>query len=85
MEPNIVTQSAFTVVGMKYRGKNEQNEIPEMWEEFGPRMREIKHVVNPHIAYGVMHNYDEESGEFDYVAGFEVSSIAEVPEGMVSW
>jgi AraC family transcriptional regulator len=85
MEPKIVTKSAFTVVGVKYRGKNEKNEIPQLWEQFGPRICEIKRLADPHVAYGVMHNYDEESGEFDYVAGFEVSSVAEVPEGMVSW
>jgi AraC family transcriptional regulator len=85
MEPKIVTKPAFTVVGMKYRGKNEKSEIPQLWEQFGPRICEIKHLADPHVAYGVMHNYDEESGEFDYVAGFEVSSVAEVPEGMVSW
>lgn len=28
MEPKIVETSGFTVVGMKYRGKNENNEIP---------------------------------------------------------
>ena len=85
MEAKIVSRPAFTVVGLKYHGKNEHNEIPQMWREFGPRMREIKHIVNPHVAYGVAGNYDEDSGEFDYVAGFEVDSVADMPEGMASW
>ena len=85
MEPKIVKGAAFTVVGMKYHGKNENNEIPQLWGEFGPRMHEIKQVANPHIAYGVCDNFDKSSGEFDYIAGFEVSSTAEIPGGMVSW
>jgi len=85
MEPKIVSRPAFTVVGLKYRGKNENNEIPQMWSEFMPRVHEIKHMVEPHVAYGVCGNMDEDSGEFDYVAGFEVDSAADVPKGMVSW
>lgn len=82
MEPEIKSKSAFTVVGMKYRGKNEKNEIPQLWNEFQPRMNEITHKVNPYVAYGAMDNYDEKSGEFDYIAGFEVDSVADIPEGM---
>lgn len=85
MKPKTTARPAFTVVGVKYRGKNENNEIPQMWSEFGPRMNEIKHKRNPHVAYGVMGNFDGDTGEFDYVAGFEVTSAAELPEGMVSW
>jgi len=85
MEPKMISRPAFTVVGMKYRGKNEHGEIPKLWGEFMPREGGIKQKVNPHICYGVMGNYDEGSGEFDYVAGFEVESAADVPEGMVRW
>ena len=85
MEPKIVSRPAFTVVGMKYRGKNENNEIAQMWQAFGPRMGEVQHKVAPQIAYGVCSTFDEQSGEFDYVAGFEVDSTAGILEGMVSW
>jgi hypothetical protein len=30
MKPKIVSRAAFTVVGMKYHGKNENNEIPQL-------------------------------------------------------
>jgi AraC family transcriptional regulator len=85
MEPRIVSVPAFTVVGMKYRGKNEQNEIPQLWSQFGPRMGEIKHKVDRDIAYGVMGNYDENTGEFDYVAAIEVERADGIPTGMASW
>ena len=84
MEPKIVSKPAFTVVGLKYRGKNENGEIPQMWGTFSPRMVEILHKANPDVCYGVC-GHMEASGEFDYVAGFEVSSAAQVPDGMVSW
>jgi AraC family transcriptional regulator len=85
MEPKIVTREAFQVVGMKYRGKNENQEIPQLWQDYGARWKEIQHVVNPEVAYGVMNNYDESSGEFDYVAAMEVERLEDIPEGMVGW
>jgi AraC family transcriptional regulator len=81
MEPEIKSKPAFTVVGMKYRGKNEKDEIPQLWFKFGRRMNEIKHKIGP--AYGIRDNYDDKSGEFDYVAGIEVDSSADIPERMV--
>jgi len=85
MEPKIVSRKAFTVVGIKYRGKNENNEIPQMWQELGPRVEEIKDMVGPQVAYGISANMDMATGEFDYIAGFEVSGAEAVPEGMVSF
>jgi AraC family transcriptional regulator len=84
MEPKIESRAAFRVVGMKVRGKNEQNEIPRLWGEFASRVGEVQNRVEEHSTYGVAGNY-EDSGEFDYVAGINVSTAAEVPEGMVSW
>jgi AraC family transcriptional regulator len=77
------TRPAFEVVGMKYRGKNEVNEVPELWEAFVPRMGEIKNRVDLTVSYGVMDNYDEDSGDFDYIACVEVAPDGELPEGMV--
>ena len=85
METKIVERSGFRVVGMKYRGKNEQGEIPQLWGQFMPRSREIKHAVGLRVPYGVMDNFDEASNEFDYVAGIEVDSTDDLPDGMVGW
>ena len=86
MEPEIVQVPAFTVVGVKYRGQNKEGEIPRMWcEQFLPRAAEIPSKKEPWVFYGVMGNYDEATGEFDYVAGAEVEDASEIPEGMVSW
>jgi AraC family transcriptional regulator len=82
MEPKIVTYPAFTVVGMKYRGKNENNEIKQMWGELNPRIKEIQYISGP--AYGVCQDM-EADGVFEYVAGMQVSQVDKVPQGMVSW
>lgn len=84
MEPTIVSKPAFKVVGMKYYGKNENNEIPQLWQQFIPRMGEIKYAVPSRISYGVCGDL-EESGKFSYLAGLEVSELTELPAGMESW
>jgi AraC family transcriptional regulator len=56
-----------------------------MWREFGPRVSEIKEIMDHSVAYGISDGMDPDTGEFDYVAGFEVSGVQEVPEGMVHW
>jgi len=83
MEPKIVHLPVFTVVGLKYRGKNEQNEIPQLWSRWVPRIGEIQHRTSDLATYGVMSNYDEATGEFDYVASLSVERAADLPAGMV--
>ncbi len=48
-------------------------------------MYEVKHIQLPFIAYGVMGNYDESSGEYDYMAAYAVTEVKDIPEGMESW
>jgi predicted transcriptional regulator YdeE len=85
MDPKIVKKPAFTVVGLKCRGKNEHGEIPQLWGTFMSREGELQQIRDKSVCYGVMDNYDEASGDFDYVAAFEVEPAAGVPEGMVRW
>ena len=84
MHTKIEQKPGFTIVGMKYRGKNQKNEVPQLWEVFVPRMAEVLNRTGLGVSYGVMDNYDEESGEFDYIAGVEVGSVEDIPDGMVS-
>ena len=83
MEPRIVERAAFTVTGMMVRGKAGSNEIPQMWEALNPRVHEIQGRTGEDVAYGISTNMDEQSGEFDYIGGFEVGRGQEIPEGMV--
>lgn len=82
MKSNLVIRPSFTVVGMKYHGKNQNNEIPQLWGKFGPHMHEVNHVVHPGVAYGVLDNLDETTGEFDYMAACEVSGLSDRVNGM---
>jgi predicted transcriptional regulator YdeE len=84
METKIVTKPAFTVAGMEYFGKNENDEIAQMWGEFNPRSGEVKSRTEPQVAYGVCGEMGED-GRFHYVAGFKVEPGSEQPDDMRTW
>ena len=82
MEPQIVSKPAFTVVGMPYHGKNQNNEIAQMWDEFNKVSDKIQNIVDG--AFGVCGS-TEPDGNFRYLAGFAVSKVENVPQGMTVW
>ncbi len=84
MEPKFVTRPAFTIVGMAYCGKNENEEIPQLWQEFTPRGPEIRARRETGHAYGVIYGFDDESGVMDYLAGIEVAEAGDLPQGMIA-
>ena len=87
MEPKIISRDEFNVVGMEIittlKENQQQQTIPQLWGRFIPRCKEIKDGNNPHVAYGLCFGTEPDK-EFSYVAGVEVSSLDDVPEGMVS-
>ena len=85
MEPVFIEKPAFDVIGMRYFGRNEQNEIPLMWDRFVKRMSEIRHRVDEKIAYGVCQAPEppEADGSFEYIACVGVDRLDEIPPGMV--
>jgi AraC family transcriptional regulator len=89
MEPKIVTKDEVKVIGMRYYGANQNNEIPQMWSEFNQRIPEIKNIKPDGAAYGICTELDvpleelTDEHEFEYIAGMEVTSLDEIPEGMV--
>jgi AraC family transcriptional regulator len=85
MEPKIVTKDEFNVVGMRYYGENKNNEISQLWDQFIPRIHEIKDPVTREITFGVCYPVEDqtENGEFEYIAAVEVHDFDEIPEGMV--
>jgi predicted transcriptional regulator YdeE len=82
MEPKIVTKPAFTVVGMLYKGKNENNDLSKLWDYFIPRIDEIEDKCGD--AYGVCGDM-EPDGIFHYLAGIEVSQVDDQPNDMNHW
>jgi len=83
MEPKFGTLPAFTVVGMRYYGKNQNQEIHAMWSEANKRFGELKHVCED-AAYGVCFTIQGAApGEFEYVASLKVDKEEDIPEGLV--
>ncbi len=84
MEPKFVTRPAFNVVGLSYVGKNENQEIAQMWNVFNQRDDEIK-AIDRSQAYGLCFDAIDHPDEayFEYVSGREVANDQDIPEGMV--
>jgi len=84
MEPKIVTRPAFKAIGMSYVGKNENDEIGQMWGVFNQRMGEIKASSNEEYL-GLCFSNPEgaKEGEFEYVSAALVADGKGIPEGMV--
>jgi AraC family transcriptional regulator len=54
--------------------------IPEIWQRFGPLIGRIPTQIG-RVAYGVASHMTESPFAMDYVAGVEVSSVADLPSG----
>lgn len=82
MQPKIINLDKFLVVGMPYLGKNEHGEIAQMWQVFIPHINEIKHIApESEISYGLCSPNSQ--GLIDYVASLPVTSLTDIPAGMV--
>lgn len=46
MEPAVLEREAFRLVGMEYRGRNENGECSRLWNELMTRVPEIKNRVH---------------------------------------
>lgn len=85
MDIKFIRKEAFMVVGYIYRGRNENQEIADMWNDsFFKEIKRVNNVINPDQYYGVSDNYDNETKEFEYIAGVRVNCLCSIPPGMVS-
>lgn len=81
MDVKIINLPAMTLIGLRYQGKNQNNEISELWNVFNQRAAEIANGLEN--AYGVCRvPPDLPEGEFEYIACMPVSKVEKVPEGM---
>ncbi|HEX2948445.1 MAG TPA: AraC family transcriptional regulator [Armatimonadota bacterium] len=83
MEPTIVNLDAFIVVGLEYVGKNENGEIPALWDQYNARCGEVRHKTVPEAYLGVCGEMRSD-GSYSYTAGARVTTAADVPVGMVA-
>ncbi len=89
MEAKIVSREAIKVIGMSVQTTQKENTIPQLWSRFNPVACSIKNQVVPRAALGICPHTDlkdfSEESEFEYIAGMEVSSFDDIPEGMLSY
>jgi AraC family transcriptional regulator len=87
LQPEIKSKPAFKVAGMVYAGKNEQGEIPQMWDRFMPRVGELVPDPTHFEAWGVARSLPEGSQieGFEYLAGVEEQPGAAIPPDMAVW
>jgi AraC family transcriptional regulator len=87
MEPKFMTKPGFTVLGLRYFGKNEHGEISKMWGRFNQQVATLGGLPyeTGEAAIGLCITPVEpsEDGAFEYVAGFPVSNVEAIPEGFV--
>ena len=77
--PRFETGKALLVAGIGERCTHENGGagIPSQWQRFHQKVDEIPDRVGK-VAYGVCCNGDD-SGNFDYIAGVEVSDFSDLP------
>lgn len=83
MTPRFEHKDAFTVVGIARQFTMENNTIPQLWDDFNQRNKEIKHALYE-AAIGVCYyapDYQKDSS-FTYMAGWIVTLADDIPEGM---
>ena len=91
VEPKIVEQPQFSVIGIQVRTSNAKEAtgggaIPKQWDRF---FREgiadkIPDKVDSTIN-AIYTNYaSDHNGEYDFIIGMKVSSLSDVPPGMVA-
>jgi len=84
MEPKIITRPGFTMVGMRYFGNNQNQEISKLWGAANQHLDKVKNVSPEWGAIGLCTTVaDAPPGEFEYVAGLVVSKVEDLPEGFV--
>ena len=85
MEPRIVKKDAIKMIGLMYYGDNKNWEIPKIWEEFTPLIKNIPNILQVNEAYGLCFYTESTSktGLFYYLAARPVTSLEEIPIPLV--
>jgi predicted transcriptional regulator YdeE/DNA-binding transcriptional MerR regulator len=84
MEPKFVTKPAFMLVGMKYVGKNQHNEISEMWGRFMPFIEPLaSQPIKATYGWCGMPEEAVEEGVFEYIAAVEATRANNLPDWAV--
>lgn len=88
MKPEILRKQGFLIVGIRSVWNFDARALKMLWKDKTlPRRREIKTAPDAgNSAFGVFGAIpDNRDGLYEYVAGFPVSSLEDIPTGMVGW
>lgn len=88
MVPEIVEKSGFLVVGVRYSGSLQHEEVEWMWRErLLPRLPELPgDDKQKSVFIGVRLSLTAgDDGGFEYIAGISTRNLDGVPDGMAGW
>jgi AraC family transcriptional regulator len=83
LPPRIVAGNERPFISALSPKRNNHLVIPRLWQDFGPRIDSIPDRVGE-LVFGCIFCDDGNEAQCRYLACVEVSSVAEVPRGMVS-
>ena len=86
-EIKVKSHPQISVVGLKYTGKNEAGEIPQLWDKLMEKEFENRdYSVRAAFGISIMDEQYEQTKIFDYIAGFAVTEEpADLPEEMAQF
>ena len=87
MEPKIVEKDAFKIVGLRKMFTAEtMHEIPELWNQFFPHVKDITGTEEMPVCYGACYhdpsNPEQPGDEFEQIAAVDAVDGREIPEGL---
>lgn len=84
-EPKTLVGTKIEVIGIESDKTNIAEKLPQLWQDFVPRLPEIEHGIDD-LCYGIINVEKNAKGEqkLFYTACIEVSALGQLPEGMVS-
>lgn len=84
-KPIVIRKDGFSLLGIQYHVKNEDREIPKLWNRLALRIGEIENIAsNNYYGLQVYSSKLKETGEMTYIASVEVKNVNTIPPGMVS-
>lgn len=84
IEPQIILDKEFKIIGMKETVNPGSKSIKNLWNSFSSKKAEVKNIIAQDTVLGIceyMPNITDES-EFSYFAGVEVENFFDIPKGM---
>ncbi len=84
MQPTTQQQAELTIVGMATTATPMTPAIAALWGSFALRIHEVPFASEPGVRYGLMSDFNQGTGQFEYLAGVAVSEVGDLPQGMTS-